>query len=460
VKARSFYIETYGCQMNVADSELVAGILAARDLVPVSSPEAADVVLLNTCAVREHAERRVLGRIGQLQQIRRERPQLKLGVVGCMAQELKSALLERSGGIDFVIGPDGYRELPQILDDLDSSRARRVHTRLLRVEPYEALLPLRKDPYSVWVSIIRGCDKFCTYCIVPYTRGRERSRAMADILREVEVAARAGAREVTLLGQNVNSYRGEDGSGGTLSLARLMELVAEVDGIARVRYTTSHPQDFGEELIRLHASHPKVCPYLHLPVQSGSDAVLARMNRTYTRAEYLAKVAALRRAVPRIALSTDVIVGFPGESDRDFEQTLELLEEVRYDFAFLFKFSPRAGTRAARFADRVADELAQARLERMIELQRSHTEAALAASVGRTVQVLVNGPASRQEGYVQGRDERFQSVVFQGGRSLAGSIVPVWITGSSGKTLLGRLVAPRPASRSGCAPEPPLLRIG
>jgi tRNA-2-methylthio-N6-dimethylallyladenosine synthase len=444
---RSFYIETYGCQMNVADSELMAGILAGEDLEPVGSPETADVILLNTCAIRDHAEQRVLGRIGQLQQLRRERPGLKLGVAGCMAQELKGDLLEKSGGIDFVIGPDGYRELPRLLEDLDSRRERRVHAKLLRVEPYERLLPLRKDPYSVWVSIIRGCDKFCTYCIVPYTRGRERSRSPADVLNEVRVAAGGGAREVTLLGQNVNSYRGDDGAGGTVTLAGLIEQVAEVAGVARVRYTTSHPQDFGAELIRLHASHPKVCPYLHLPVQSGSDAVLQRMNRTYTSEGYLGKIDALRKAVPDVALSTDVIVGFPGETEEDFRATVALMERVRYDFAFLFKFSPRQGTRAARFQDPVPDEAAQERLELLIELQRRHTEAALAANLGRTVEVLVNGPATRGEGFVQGRDARFQSVVFAGGPELAGSIVPVRITGSSGKTLLGRRTASEPASQ-------------
>lgn len=452
-RPRTFYIETYGCQMNVADGELMAGILAETGLSPVPAPERADVILVNTCAIREHAEQRVLGRLGQLQQFRRQHPGLKLGVVGCMAQELKGELFRKSGGVDFVVGPDGYRELPQILADLDSRRERRVHARLLRVEPYERLLPLRKDPYSVWVSIIRGCDKFCTYCIVPYTRGRERSRAVADVLREIEVAARGGAREVTLLGQNVNSYRADDGSGRLLALADLIERVAEIEGIERVRYTTSHPQDFGEDLIRLHASHPKVCPYLHLPVQSGSDSVLRRMNRTYTREAYLSKIEALRAAVPEVALSTDVIVGFPGETDEDFEATLELVEEVRYDFAYLFKYSPRSGTRAARFEDVVPEEVAQRRLERLIALQRAHTEAALAANVGRTVAVLVQGPATRQAGYVQGRDARFQSVVFGGEPELAGSIVPVRVTGSSGKTLLGRRVPER-------AGAPPLVAIG
>jgi tRNA-2-methylthio-N6-dimethylallyladenosine synthase len=449
---RRFYIETYGCQMNAADSELMAGILAARDLAPVSSPEDADVILLNTCAVRDHAEQRVLGRIGQLQELRRERPDVKLGVAGCMAQELKGELLERSGGIDFVIGPDGYRELPDLLDDLDSSRERRVHTRLLRIEPYERLLPLRKDPYSVWVSIIRGCDKFCSYCIVPYTRGRERSRSVADVLREVTVAAEAGAREVTLLGQNVNSYDAE-ADGRRVTLAGLIERVAEVPGIVRVRYTTSHPQDFGEELVRLHASHPKVCPYVHLPVQSGSDRVLERMDRTYTRSAYLAKVDALRAAVPGVALSTDVIVGFPGETDEDFEATVSLLERIRYDFAFLFKFSPRRGTRAATLSDPVDETVAQARLERLIGIQRRHTEVALRACVGRTVPVLVNGPATRGEGFVQGRDPHFRSVVFRGDAELAGTLVPVRVTGSSGKTLLGRALA-RPSS------VPALLAIG
>ncbi|MBA2565874.1 MAG: tRNA (N6-isopentenyl adenosine(37)-C2)-methylthiotransferase MiaB, partial [Gemmatimonadetes bacterium] len=435
---RTFYIETYGCQMNVADGELASGILAERGFDPVARPEDADVVLLNTCAIRDHAEQRVLGRIGQLQSLRRARPGLKLGVVGCMAQELKGELLARVGGVDFVVGPDGYRELPAMLDDLDTARERRVHTRLLRTEPYAALLPLRKDPFSAWVTIIRGCDKFCTYCIVPYTRGRERSREVADVLHEIRTAARGGAREVTLLGQNVNSYRGLDEDGSVVGLAELLRRVAEVDGVERVRYTTSHPQDFGDDLIAVHASIRRVSPFLHLPVQSGSDDVLRRMNRTYTRAEYLAKVRALRAAVPDIALSTDVITGFPGETEPDFERTLELLEEVRYDSAFLFRFSPRRGTKAAAYGDVVPDDVAQGRLERLIQLQRAHTEAALAATLGSTVQVLVQGPASRGEGSVQGRDDHFRSVVFRGDASLAGTIVPVHVSGSSGKTLLGR----------------------
>ncbi|MFN2433511.1 MAG: tRNA (N6-isopentenyl adenosine(37)-C2)-methylthiotransferase MiaB [Gemmatimonadota bacterium] len=450
--ARAFYLETYGCQMNVADGELIAGILAESGLRPVDDPGSADVILLNTCAIRDHAEQRVLGRLGQLQAIRRQRPWLKLGVAGCMAQERKGGLLRSSGGVDFVVGPDGYRELPAILAELETRPGPRVHAKLLRVEPYERLLPIRKDPFSAWVSIIRGCDKFCTYCIVPYTRGRERSRAVQDVLREVETAAQGGAREVTLLGQNVNSYRGLDARGRTVALAELIERVADVDGIARVRYTTSHPQDFGDELIALHARHPKVCPYVHLPVQSGSDTVLQRMNRSYTRAEYLAKVAALREAVPAIALSTDVIVGFPGETGEDFAATLELLEEVRYDTAFLFKYSPRTGTKAARLPDAVAEDHAQARLEALIALQRVHTEAALAAVVGRDVKVLVQGSATRGGGAVQGRDPHFRSVVFAGAPELAGSLVRVRVTASSGKTLLGR-------REPGDVPAP-LLAIG
>jgi tRNA-2-methylthio-N6-dimethylallyladenosine synthase len=355
-----------------------------------------------------------------------------------MAQELKGELLRRSGGVDFVVGPDGYRELPAILDDLDAGRGRRVHARLLREEPYERLLPLRRERISAWVSVIRGCDRFCTYCIVPFTRGRERSRSVADVLREVTDAARGGAREVTLLGQNVNSYRGLDERGRTLGLAALIERVAEVDGILRVRYTTSHPGDFGADLIRLHATHPRVPPYLHLPVQSGSDAVLERMNRTYTRTDYLAKVRALRDAVPDVALSTDVIVGFPGESDDDFARTLDLMDEVRYDTAFLFRYSPRRGTKAARFGDAVPAEVAQERLERVQAVQRAHTDAALARRVGRVAEVLVTGPAGKGGGRVQGRSARFESVVFDGEPSLEGALLRVRVTASTGKTLLGR----------------------
>ena len=450
---RTFYVETYGCQMNVADGEIAAGILAGHGLAPVGSAEAADVILLNTCAIREHAETRVFGRIGQLQALRRQRPGLRLGVAGCMAQELKGELLRRAGAVDFVVGPDGYRELPAILEDLDAGRGPRVHARLLRREPYERLLPLRKERVSAWVSVIRGCDKFCTYCIVPFTRGRERSRSVADVLREVEAASRGGAREVTLLGQNVNSYRGLDERGEPVGLAALIERVADVEGVVRVRYTTSHPQDFGEDLIRLHARHPRVPPYLHLPVQSGSDSVLARMNRTYTRAQYLARVRTLRDAVPDVALSTDVIVGFPGETDGDFRRTLDLMEEVRYDSAFLFRYSPRRGTKAARFADAVPDEVAQERLERVQALQRVHTEAALTRQVGRVVQVLVTGAAGKGQGRVQGHSARFESVVFEGDPALEGAIVPVRVTASTGKTLLGRLEGP-------AAAPVPLLAIG
>ena len=336
---RSVYVETYGCQMNVADSELVASILNDAGFSITEQAEGADVILLNTCAVRRHAEERVIGRISQLNGLRSQRPHLTLGMLGCMAQHLSDTLSERAPFVDLVMGPDSYRRLPDLL--AQSSDDALLDVRLDRSENYVGISPVRREGTNAWVTIIRGCDKFCTFCIVPFVRGRERSIDADEIVRQVEGVAAEGFREVTLLGQTVNSYRGEE-----CDFADLLRKVAAVDGIERLRFTSPYPVDFSDRVIAAMAEVEQVCPYLHLPVQSGSDAQLSTMRRGYTVGEFRTLVSKLRAAIPDLALSTDIITGFCGESEEDFQQTVDLMEEIRFDSAFMFKYSDREGTYA------------------------------------------------------------------------------------------------------------------
>ncbi|MEO1270251.1 MAG: tRNA (N6-isopentenyl adenosine(37)-C2)-methylthiotransferase MiaB, partial [Myxococcota bacterium] len=330
LRPRRVYIETYGCQMNVADSELMAGILTHQGYDAAVRPEEADVILINTCAVRERAEERVLGRAATLNGIKKERPDLLLGICGCMAEHLRETLQERAPYVDLIIGPDAYRRLPSLIEQAvrASGDEPAIDVRLDKAETYEGLTPLRREGVNGWITIQRGCDKFCTFCIVPFTRGRERGVAPREILRQARQLVEQGARAVTLLGQTVNSYRYEE-----VDFADLLKAVAQVEGLERIRFTSPYPVDFTPKLIETMASEPKVCPYIHLPVQSGSDAILSTMRRGHTIGQYRQLVADLRAAIPNLALSTDIIVGFPGESDEDYQKTVELIEEVRYDFA-------------------------------------------------------------------------------------------------------------------------------
>jgi len=427
------YIETYGCQMNVADSELVLGVLEREGYVAVDDPAAADVVLVNTCAVRDHAEQKVLSRVGELK--RCKRPGGVLGVVGCMAQRLGPKLLERIPQVDLVVGPDGYRGLPELIARVRAGGGERAADVEFRGwEHYEDVPPAREASASAFVTVQRGCDYRCTFCIVPMTRGPERSRKLADVVREVERLAGAGTTEVTLLGQTVNSY-----DDGTHDFADLLRAVGAVSGIRRMRFTSPYPTDFGERVVAAMAETPAVCEHVHLPVQSGSSHVLRRMLRRYDRDRYLAVVAALRDAMPGIALTTDIIVGFPGESEEDFRETLSLVEAVAFDDAFTFRYSPREGTPATRLKDVVPDPVAGERLERLVAAVRGIARRKNVALVGSTHEVLVEGWAKRGD-LLQGRTRANKVALFPGPDQWIGSYRMVRFTGTTGSTFAARTV--------------------
>ena len=425
----SIYIETYGCQMNVADSELVLGVLGREGYVRTDDPARADVVLVNTCAVRDHAEQRVLSRVGELK--RHKRPGRVLGVLGCMAQRLGPRLLERVPQVDLVAGPDGYRGLPELIARARSGE-RTTDLEFKRWEHYEDVPPVREVRASAFVTVQRGCDYRCTFCIVPTTRGPERSRQLAHVVAEVEGLARQGTTEVTLLGQTVNSY-----ADGTHDFADLLRAVGAVRGVRRLRFTSPYPTGFSERVVTAMAETPAVCEHVHLPAQSGSSRVLKRMLRRYTRERYLEVVAALRRAVPNLTLSTDLIVGFPGETEADFAETLSLVEAVGFDDAYTFQYSPRDGTPATRLKDAVPDAVAGERLERLVAVVRGIARRKNVALVGSTHEVLVEGKAKRGD-LLQARTRTNKVALFPGPDAWIGSYHTVRFTGTTGSTFTGR----------------------
>ena len=426
------YIETYGCQMNVSDSELILGVLRRDGYVAAAEPAEADVVLVNTCAVRDHAEQKVLSRLGELKQVKR--PGGVLGVVGCMAQRLGPRLLERVPQVDLVVGPDGYRGLPELIARARGGGERAADVAFKAWEHYEDVPPVRETAASAFVTVQRGCDYRCTFCIVPMTRGPERSRNLADVVREVTDLARTGTTEVTLLGQTVNSYQD-----GAHDFADLLRAVGAVDGIRRVRFTSPYPTDFTDGVVAAMAETPAVCEHVHLPVQSGSSRVLKRMLRRYDRDRYLDVVAALRGAVPGIALTTDIIVGFPGETEDDFSETLSLVEQVGFDDAYTFKYSPREGTPATRLKDAVPDDVAGERLERLIALVRRLARQKNVGLVGTTHEVLVEGRAKRG-GFLQGRTRTNKVALVPGPDAWIGDYRSVRLTGTTGSTFTARVI--------------------
>ncbi len=430
---KRIYIETYGCQMNVADSELLLGILGREGYVRADDPAEADVMLVNTCAVRDNAEQRVIGRMGELQ--RHKRPGDVLGVVGCMAQRLGPALLEQVPRVDLVVGPDAYRNLPELIG-VAAQGQRASDTGFRSWEHYEDVPPVREKGPTAYVTVQRGCDYRCTFCIVPYTRGPERSRLLEDVVREVEGLAADDTTEVTLLGQTVNSYHD-----GRHDFADLLRALGRVDGIRRVRFTSPYPTEFTPRVIEAMADTPSVCEHVHLPVQSGSDAVLRRMLRRYTRARYLEVVSRLRGAMPGITVSTDIIVGFPGETDAQFAETLSLITDADFDDAYTFKYSIREGTPAVRLPDRVPDELASARLERLIETVRAHVRRKNVERVGQTHEVLVERPA-RRGGLMLGRTRTNRLVLLDLPPAAAGEYHTCRLTGTTGSTFIGAVVTP------------------
>jgi tRNA-2-methylthio-N6-dimethylallyladenosine synthase len=424
------YLETYGCQMNEADSELMSGVLVRAGFELVGDPAAADVLLLNTCAVREHAEQRVLGRITDLARHKRQRPGVLLGVTGCMAQHLRGRLLAHSRWLDLVIGPDSYRDLPALLER--AARAPVAHAEPDPEETYGDLEPLRAPGVRAWVPVQRGCDQYCAYCVVPYARGRERSLPLAGVLRTVRTAVAGGCREVVLLGQTVNSWH-DDGR----DFADLLRAVREVDGLRRVRFMSPHPAHMTPCLLEVLAEGGAVCPQLHLPLQSAADPVLAAMGRGHTLADYDGVVRRLRAAVPDLALSTDVIVGFPGETEADFERTAGYLRETRFDGAFLFKYSARPGTRAAGVPETVHEAEKNRRLALLIELQHGLSAEANARWVGREVEALVEGPARRDPAQLYARTRQFKAIVFPADGTPAGALRRLRVTGATPVTLRG-----------------------
>ena len=430
------YIETYGCQMNVSDSELMLGKLMDSGYDPVDIPEDADVLILNTCAIREHAEQRVIGRLGELK--RSMRKGAIVGVTGCMAQRLGPRLLDRARHVSLVIGPDGYRALPELIEG--ARRGRRAMALDFDLEEhYEDFRPRRFDRVKAWIPVQRGCDYKCTYCIVPTTRGPERSRKLADVVREVDDVVREGMSEVVLLGQTVNSWN--DGEG---DFADLLRAVGAVDGIKRVRFTSPHPNDFSDRVIDAMATTDAVCEHVHLPMQSGSSTVLRRMLRRYTRDEYFACVEKLRAAIPGLSVTTDIIVGFPGESEADFDDTLSAVRKVGFADAYTFKFSPREGTPATRFpeSDMISDEVAADRLGRLIDEVRNGTRARNLTALGSRHEVLVEKGA-RRGGLLQTRTRDFRTVLISGDESMIGRYITVELTGTTGSTFTGMVVTER-----------------
>jgi len=425
------YLETYGCQMNVQDSELVLGTLTKAGYVHSPEPEGADVLLVNTCSVRDNAEQRVIGRVGWLQQYKRQGT--VLGVLGCMAQRLGPRLLADVPKLDLVIGPDAYRLLPDLVARArDGQRA--VETEVRSWEHYDDLPVMRPPGPRAYVTVQRGCDYRCTFCIVPTTRGPERSRTLAQVIAEVRRLAAAGTTEVTLLGQTVNSYHD-----GTHDFADLLRAVGAVEGVRRLRFTSPHPNDFSDRVVCAMAEVAPVCEHVHLPAQSGSDAVLRRMLRRYDRAAYLDVVGRLRRAIPGVAITTDLIVGFPGETDADFEATLSLVREVDFDDAFTFRFSPREGTPATRLRTSVPDDVAADRLELLIGAVRSAARARNAHLVGTTQEVLLEEPARRGT-LLQARTRANKIVLLDLPADWIGRYEQVLLTGTTGSTFTGSVV--------------------
>jgi tRNA-2-methylthio-N6-dimethylallyladenosine synthase len=431
VAPKQVYIETYGCQMNLADSELVGGILHQHGYTLTNDLGNADVVLVNTCAIRENAEQRVYGRLGLFNSHKKRNPGVVIGVLGCMAERLRTRLVDQEKLVDIVVGPDEYRRLPFLLERAYEGE-KGLAVRLSKVENYDDILPFRTDGVSAWLSVMRGCDKFCTFCVVPFTRGRERSRSLTSVVTEVASLAAQGYREVTLLGQNVNSYRDAG-----CDFADLLKAVAAVDPLLRVRFTTSHPQDMSDRLINAVADTPNICKYIHLPVQSGSDRVLERMNRTYSVNQYLSLVDRIRRAVPGVSLSTDIISGFPGETLGDHQMTVDLLSAVGYDGAYTFKYSARENTRAWEMEDDVPEEEKGRRVNEIAELQHRISLDRNTALIGRADSVLVEGVSKKSDAWYTGRTDANRTVVFPWSGEKRGEYITVRIDRVNSATLFG-----------------------
>ncbi len=431
---RKLFVETYGCQMNVGDSEIVVSLMQREGYVYTDRIEQADVILINTCSIRDNAEQRIWGRLNELKRYRKARPGLIVGILGCMAERLGEQLLEGPWGVDVVAGPDAYRDLPRLVREAEAG-GKGVNVLLSTEETYAEIAPVRLDRngVSAFVAIMRGCNNFCSYCVVPYTRGRERSRDAATIVAEAQSLFDNGYREVTLLGQNVNSYRA-----GEVDFPELLRRVASISPLLRVRFATSHPKDMSDRLLETMASMPNICRAIHLPAQSGATSMLERMNRKYTREWYLDRIAAIRRYMPDCAITTDLIAGFSGETEEEHAATLSLMREVGYSWAFMFKYSERPGTFAQRnLPDDVPDEVKSRRLQEIIALQNDLSLESNRRDVGREFEVLVESESKRNSGQLSGRTSQNKVVVFDRGNHRIGDYVRVRVTGCTSATLLG-----------------------
>ena len=434
------YIKTFGCQMNEYDSAKIADLLReSHGLEPTQQPELADVLLLNTCSIREKAQEKVFSQLGRWRPWKERRPGLVIGVGGCVASQEGEAIRERAPYVDLVFGPQTLHRLPAMLESRRRQRAPVVDISFPEIEKFDRLPEPRADGPCAFVSIMEGCSKYCTYCVVPYTRGEEISRPFDDVITEVAKLAAQGVREVNLLGQNVNAYRGTTHDGGVADLALLIEYVAAVEGIERIRFTTSHPMEFSDSLIQVYAEVPELVSHLHLPVQSGSDRILGLMKRGHSAFEYKSKIRRLRAVRPGLSISSDFIVGFPGESDQDFEHTMALIEEIGFDSSFSFLFSPRPGTPAAELADNLPLEAKQARLERLQSRINQMAQQISRRMVGGVERVLVERPSRKDPSRLAGRTENNRVVNFEGPAELIGRFVDLEITEALPNSLRGRL---------------------
>ena len=434
---RKLYIETYGCQMNVGDSEIVVSIMQQEGFRYTESLEEADIVLINTCSIRDNAEQRIWGRLSEMRHMRKKKPSLIIGIIGCMAERLKEELTQGGTGVDIVAGPDSYRDLPRLVREVDGG-ATGVNVELSKEETYAEIAPVRLDRngVSAFIAIMRGCNNYCSYCVVPYTRGIERSRDAATIVAEARTLFENGYREVTLLGQNVNSYRT-----GEVDFPELLKQVAEISPLLRVRFATSHPKDISDKLLETMASMPNICKAIHLPAQSGSTEMLKRMNRKYTREWYLERVEAIRRYMPDCAITTDLIAGFAHETEQEHQETLSLMREVGYDFAYMFKYSERPGTFAQRnLGDDIPEDVKTRRLTEIIDLQNKLSEQSNKRDIGKEFEILVECTSKRSDAQLSGRTSQNKMVVFDRHDFKVGDYVRVRITGCSSATLFGEVI--------------------
>ncbi len=427
--------------MNVADSEMIEGILKAKKYSSVDSMDMADIIFVNTCAIREHAEEKVHSRLGVFSRIKHNNPNIIIGVLGCMAQHLKDDILDTKPYVDIILGPDSYRKLPELLERKMEDKENIVDTKLSKYEVYDNFFPSRKEGINAWVSIMRGCDKFCTFCIVPFTRGRERSRSINSIVNEVKKAVDEGFIEITLLGQNVNSYKYKN-----YSFDYLLKEIANISGVERLRYTSPHPEDMTDEVLHVMAHYDNICNAVHFPLQAGSNRILNRMNRTYSRDHFIERSHRIREILPNCGLSTDIIVGFPGETNSEFEKTLDVMNEVKFDSAFTFKYSPRSGTKAHEYSDQLSEIEKQARLEKVIQLQKKHTFIRNKDMIGNIERVLVEKNSKRSINQWAGRTDSNKWVIFDKENENIKDIVHILITDAKGISLHGHLVKKKEAA--------------